>query len=82
MDHAVWAPSAQYVIIEPAAARDQPIGAVIGDLAQSFRNLFPDITLNTLGIPLVDPDFIFTKGTATGFYYKNLSGGEKSIFST
>ena len=43
-------------------------------------SLFPDLELNSLGNPLTDGTFRFTKGTSQGFVYKNLSGGEKSVF--
>ena len=43
-------------------------------------SLFPDLELNSLGNPLTDGTFRFTKGTSQGFVYKNLSGGEKSAF--
>ena len=54
--------------------------AVIGDIRDAFRKLFPDVKLNSLGNPLEDGNFRFTKGISNGFSYKNLSGGEKSAF--
>ena len=54
--------------------------AVIGEISEAVSRLFPDLTLETLGNPLEDGTFHFTKGTATGFSYKNLSGGEKAAF--
>ncbi|MXW06647.1 MAG: ATP-binding protein, partial [Gammaproteobacteria bacterium] len=45
-----------------------------------LSRLFPDLQLNNLGKPLEDGTFRFTKGTSTGFAYKNLSGGEKAVF--
>ena len=53
---------------------------VIGDLRTAFSRLFPDVELNSLGNPLEDGTFRFTKGTSKGFSFKNLSGGEKSAF--
>ena len=53
---------------------------VIGDLRTAFSRLFPDVELNSLGNPLEDGTFRFTKGTSKGFSFKNLSGGEKSSF--
>ncbi len=52
----------------------------IGDIRTAVLRLFPDLDLNTLGNPLRDGTFTFTKGTAKGFSYKNLSGGEKAAF--
>ena len=53
---------------------------VIGDIRTAFIRLFPDVELNSLGNPLEDGTFRFTKGTSSGFSFKNLSGGEKSAF--
>ena len=53
---------------------------VIGDIRTAFSKLFPDVELNSLGNPLEDGTFRFTKGTSKGFSFKNLSGGEKSAF--
>ena len=53
---------------------------VIGDIRTAFIKLFPDVELNSLGNPLEDGTFRFTKGTSKGFSFKNLSGGEKSAF--
>ena len=52
----------------------------IGDIKRAMLSLFPDLELNSLGNPLRDGTFRFTKGTSQGFVYKNLSGGEKSVF--
>ena len=52
----------------------------IGDIKRAMLSLFPDLELNSLGNPLTDGTFRFTKGTSQGFVYKNLSGGEKSVF--
>ena len=53
---------------------------VIGDIRAAFSKLFPDVELNSLGNPLEDGTFRFTKGTSKGFSFKNLSGGEKAVF--
>ena len=42
--------------------------------------LFPDLALNSLGNPLENGTFHFSKGTSTGFAFMNLSGGEKAAF--
>ncbi len=59
---------------------DQFKEQVIGDIKTAFSKLFPDIELNSLGSPLEDGTFRFTKGTSKGFSFKNLSGGEKAVF--
>ena len=52
----------------------------IGEIKASFSELFPDMELNSLGNPLRDGTFRFTKGSSRGFLFKNLSGGEKAAF--
>ena len=52
----------------------------IGEIRRSVHRLFPHLDLNTLGNPLTEGTFRFTKGNSKGFSYKNLSGGEKSAF--
>jgi predicted ATPase len=52
----------------------------IGDIKRSVGRLFPDLQMNTLGNPLAEGTFRFTKGDADGFSYMNLSGGEKAAF--
>ena len=59
---------------------DQFKEQVIGDIRAAFSKLFPDLELNSLGNPLEDGTFRFTKGTSKGFSFKNLSGGEKAVF--
>lgn len=53
---------------------------LIGDLRSSLQRVFPDLVLESLGRPLNDGSFFFTKGATKRFHYKNLSGGEKSVF--
>ena len=53
---------------------------VIGDISKAFSKLFHDVVLNSLGNPLEDGTFRFTKGISEGFSFKNLSGGEKAAF--
>ena len=53
---------------------------VIGDIKKAFVRLFPEVELNSLGNPLEDGTFRFTKGASIGFAFKNLSGGEKAAF--
>lgn len=52
----------------------------VGEIGAAVRRLFPDLDLNTLGNPLSEGTFRFTKGAIKGFSYKNLSGGEKAAF--
>ena len=52
----------------------------IGDVQEALRGLFPDLELNSLGNPLGEGTFRFTKGISQGFVFKNLSGGEKAAF--
>ena len=52
----------------------------IGDIKRAVSRLFPDLAMNTLGNPLAEGTFRFTKGAVDGFSYKNLSGGEKAAF--
>lgn len=52
----------------------------IGEIRRAVHELFPHLDLNTLGNPLTEGTFRFTKGVTKGFSYKNLSGGEKSAF--
>jgi predicted ATPase len=64
---------------ETKTLREFREGAV-GEIGAAVRRLFPDLDLNTLGNPLSEGTFRFTKGTIKGFSYKNLSGGEKAAF--
>ena len=52
----------------------------IGDVQSAMCRLFPNLLLNSLGNPLGDGTFRFTKGISQRFAYKNLSGGEKAAF--
>lgn len=56
--------------------RDQ----VTQEIRDPFRRLFPDMEFNSLGNPMTDGTFRFTKGSSKRFSFKNLSGGEKSVF--
>lgn len=53
---------------------------LIGKIRNSLNNIFEDLTLTSIGDPLSNGSFYFQKGTAEYFHYKNLSGGEKSVF--
>lgn len=52
----------------------------IGEIKRAMLRIFPDLELNSLGNPLTMGTFRFTKGTSSGFLFKNLSGGEKAVF--
>ena len=52
----------------------------IGDIREALGRLFPDLEFNSLGNPLEEGTFRFTKGLSHGFVFKNLSGGEKAAF--
>jgi hypothetical protein len=53
---------------------------LIGEVRQTMRRVFDDLLLEGPGNPLEGGTFRFTKGTASNFHYKNLSGGEKAAF--
>ena len=59
---------------------DQFEEQIIGDIRTVLSKMFPELELNSLGNPLEDGTFRFTKGTSRGFSFKNLSGGEKAVF--
>lgn len=52
----------------------------IGEIQDAMQSLFDDLALNSLGSPLLDGTFRFSKGVSKAFSYKNLSGGEKAAF--
>ena len=53
---------------------------LIGKIQIALQNVFEDLKLSSIGNPLVNGSFYFTKGIATDFPYANLSAGEKSAF--
>lgn len=53
---------------------------LIGKIAESLSRVFDDLQLSSIGEPLVNGSFYFTKGRSLNFHYKNLSAGEKSAF--
>ena len=53
---------------------------VTDEIREPFQKLFPDMEFNSLGNPMTDGTFRFTKGGSRRFSFKNLSGGEKSVF--
>lgn len=53
---------------------------LIGKIRDAIERVFDDLKFSSLGDPLLDGNFYFTKGTTKDFSYKNLSAGEKSAF--
>lgn len=53
---------------------------LIGEVRNAMGEVFGDLVLEGPGNPLEGGTFRFSKGTVTGFHYKNLSGGEKAAF--
>ena len=55
---------------------------LIGDIRDAIRRLFddPPLDMDSLGNPLTDGTFRFSKGRSRRFSYENLSGGEKAAF--
>lgn len=53
---------------------------LIGKLQESLRNIFDDLALQNIVDPFSDGTFYFKKGNVNRYAYKNLSGGEKSVF--
>lgn len=53
---------------------------LIGKIKQSLNNVFDDLHFVSIGDPLSNGSFYFTKGRSENFHYKNLSAGEKSAF--
>jgi len=53
---------------------------LIGRIQVSMKAVFGDLQLKGISDPLGAGSFFFDKGTAKGYHYKNLSGGEKAAF--
>ena len=53
---------------------------LIGKIQNSLHNVFEDLELSSIGDPLINGSFYFTKGISKDFPYANLSAGEKSAF--
>ncbi|MDO4344565.1 MAG: AAA family ATPase [Eubacteriales bacterium] len=51
-----------------------------GKIRNAIERVFEDLKFSSLGEPLIDGNFYFTKGTTKNFSYRNLSAGEKSAF--
>ena len=59
-----------------AALRDE----LTGKIRTAIERVFEDLKFSSLGEPLKNGNFYFTKGTTENFSYRNLSAGEKSAF--
>lgn len=59
-----------------AALRDE----LIGKIRMAISRVFEDLEFSSVGEPLTNGNFYFTKGTTKDFSYQNLSAGEKSAF--
>lgn len=59
-----------------ATLRDE----LIGKIRVSISRVFEDLEFSSVGEPLTNGNFYFTKGTTKDFSYQNLSAGEKSAF--
>lgn len=59
-----------------ATLRDE----LIGKIQSALKRVFEDLELSSVGDPLQNGNFYFTKGTTKDFSYRNLSAGEKSAF--
>lgn len=53
---------------------------LIGKIQVAIERVFEDLKLSSLGNPLSNGNFYFTKGITENFHYRNLSAGEKSAF--
>lgn len=59
-----------------ATLRDE----LIGKIQTAIKRVFEDLEFSSVGDPLQNGNFYFTKGTTKDFSYCNLSAGEKSAF--
>lgn len=53
---------------------------LVGKIRIAIERVFEDLKFSSLGEPLQNGNFYFTKGTTKNFCYRNLSAGEKSAF--
>ena len=51
-----------------------------GKIRAAIERVFDDLKFSSLGDPLNNGNFYFTKGVVENFHYRNLSAGEKSAF--
>ena len=69
-----------YELGEGTTTFDQYRDHSLGRIRNALERLFPDLRLGSLGNPLKEGTFRFTKGASKRFSFKNLSGGEKAAF--
>lgn len=55
-------------------------GELTGKISAAIERVFADLKFSSLGEPLNNGNFYFTKGITKDFSYRNLSAGEKSAF--
>ena len=53
---------------------------LIGKIRAAIERIFEDLKFSSLGEPLENGNFYFTKGITRNFSYQNLSAGEKAAF--
>lgn len=51
-----------------------------GKIRDAIKRVFEDLDFSSLGDPLIDGNFYFSKGITKNFSYLNLSAGEKAAF--
>lgn len=51
-----------------------------GKISTAMERVFDDLKFTSLGDPLRNGSFYFTKGVTENFHYRNLSAGEKAAF--
>lgn len=59
-----------------ATLRDE----LTGKIRNAIERVFEDLKFSSIGEPLQNGNFYFTKGKTENFHYRNLSAGEKSAF--
>lgn len=53
---------------------------LVSRINEGMKGVFSDLQLTSLGNPLVDGGFYYTKGVVENYDYRNLSAGEKATF--
>lgn len=61
-------------------AAGEIVERLVGRVRDGIARVFDGLKLDGPGRPMQGGTFFFTKGTSTGYHYKNLSGGEKAAF--
>ena len=67
-------------VMTPGLTTDNIMADTIGDLQNSMKIVFGDISLDALVAAQDTGTFTFTKGASRNFLYENLSAGEKAAF--